>query len=607
MIEIKNSKTTYLGRISGAERYSLDAFIGAVQMREPGGSWQDIKPRLIRDSSGWHVEGAPYYAEVKDDGTRLFCPDKYERSKYIRFLPHPLYAALGKAVTSKADKLTKQAIPSAIRMESTFGSLEFLFTNTGMYLPMTVAGPMKVEGKAVDCLTFDIDTNLDIEALLKAKEGLGILPAHLLDAKENESLLEWTYKNGQLEFGFEIKEYPARLVDAIDIQVGAGADDGYWTSGYNYSNNFDRTLAGRSYDMSYNSWYRYDGITIPQGAAIDVAYLTFYDRSSMGSPETKIYADDQNDPAAPTNWADVTGRTPTTAGVDWDGDPGGGWVNSPPIVDVIQELVDSYDYSNEAIQILHLDDGSANNGDIQDFYAYDNTDDGLGARASYIHIEYSTGGATEKISADAVSGADGSALLADIIEGESGDGAEAGPSLLVGLAKADIGSGTEQSLLSFLLTSFDSGAGIEAVAASLAEHTKGDSGSDTEDISGRSLTLPDFGCSSDMISALITAIVAAETGSGIEQSVLSSIVAKLAAETGSGADAAEMVAGIIASETGLGNDTGMIVGLKQLLSSDIGISIDALKALIGTSKTGLEMKLPGRAGRSGIPSRGVNL
>jgi hypothetical protein len=55
MIEIKNSKTTYLGKASGGDRYALDAFIGAVQMGEPEGLWQDIKPCLVRDADGWHI------------------------------------------------------------------------------------------------------------------------------------------------------------------------------------------------------------------------------------------------------------------------------------------------------------------------------------------------------------------------------------------------------------------------------------------------------------------------------------------------------------------------------------------------------------------------
>jgi hypothetical protein len=43
MIELKSSITTYPGKASGGDKYSRDAFTGAVQMREPAGQWQNMK------------------------------------------------------------------------------------------------------------------------------------------------------------------------------------------------------------------------------------------------------------------------------------------------------------------------------------------------------------------------------------------------------------------------------------------------------------------------------------------------------------------------------------------------------------------------------------
>src|SRR4030042_5761179 len=101
MIELKNSRTTYLGRASGGDKYTLDGFIGAVQMREPGGQWQDIKPCLVRDAGGWHIDNAPYYAEIRDDGSRLFCPVRNERGKYLRLPSIALFSGLPRNILNK--------------------------------------------------------------------------------------------------------------------------------------------------------------------------------------------------------------------------------------------------------------------------------------------------------------------------------------------------------------------------------------------------------------------------------------------------------------------------------------------------------------------------
>ena len=73
----------------------------------------------------------------------------------------------------------------------------------------------------------------------------------------------------------------------------------------------------------------------------------------------KVYADDTITPTAPTDRATHVAKARTTAGVDWDAAFSGTWNTSPSIVSVIQELVDSYDYSGgEPLQILLDDDGS---------------------------------------------------------------------------------------------------------------------------------------------------------------------------------------------------------------------------------------------------------
>jgi hypothetical protein len=606
MIELKNSKTTYQGKAYGGEKYSLDAFIGAVQMLDPVAGWQDIRPQLVRDAGGWHIEGTPYYAEVKDDGTRLFCPDKNEKSRYIKILPHMLYKDLSKTVKARPDKLSGLSINSSIVMPVDFGEVEFLFSNTGMYLPITITSKTTFDNKFKDLLEFDIDTNLDINELLKSRAGLGIPKARIiqdsLDVLSREEILEWSYKDGKLSFGFDLtgKAEALRILDAIDVQVGAGADDGdVAVNRGEFDNTSDWMAIGWYGPAAYSLFTRFTGISGLDGVTVDLMNFLVYKHDESDFDGTIIYAEDAAAPAQITTSADYAARSITTAHLDVSENAGTGW-KTYTITSVGQELADSYDPS--VIQVLWKLGSYA--GNLRGMRTYEYGDHSLAAK---LHIEYTAGGATAKTAAEAGSGADGSALLATMTRAESGDGADAGLSLQSSLAKADSGSGIEQSLLSLLIKSLDTGAGAEAAVILLAGLMKGDSGTGAGGVSGRGLNLPDYGHGVDMLSALMVAVVAVETGGGIEQSTLASIVARMSAETGSGADAAAIIAGIITSETGQGIDAGIIIGLKQLFSADGGISIDALKALIAASGSGSDMKLPGRPGRAGIPSKGVSL
>jgi len=112
----------------------------------------------------------------------------------------------------------------------------------------------------------------------------------------------------------------------------------------------------------------------------------------VGTPLTKVYADDQVAPSAPTTAADHSGRTRTTAGVDWDGFlTVNAWNNAPSLVSVGQELADSFDSS--VIQLLIDDDGTAgpaNNSEHTLHYL--RSYNGSTTLAPKLHIEYTAGG-----------------------------------------------------------------------------------------------------------------------------------------------------------------------------------------------------------------------
>ncbi len=333
----------------------------------------------------------------------------------------------------------------------------------------------------------------------------------------------------------------------INVQVGASADDGYTDSSPAFNNSSSDITVGAYAGKC--AWYRFTGVTIPPSSTIAVAYLSLYERYSNGNPLTRLYFEKANNPAAPTNWSDYNGRTPTTAYVAWNGDPGdNGWYNSPSLVVPLQELVNAYGLNNQAIMVLHKDNGSGA-GVERNSAAWDYSDHTYGAK---LHIEYTSGGATARTSA------------------ETGSGVDSRLSFLSSFARADVGGGSEG-------------------------------------VAGRGLARNDSGGGTDALIALVAAFLAAETGHGIEQSTLMSLVAKVSAETGAGTDIAALVARLASGETGIGVDAGMIPGLKSLFGGDTGAGDDALKALIGTSGGGADMKLPGRLGQVRIPSKGVSL
>jgi hypothetical protein len=183
-------------------------------------------------------------------------------------------------------------------------------------------------------------------------------------------------------------QFPIYIDPTIDEQVGASADDGF-VRGSTFVTTDSSNIIGyyAAAGGVCNSWHRYTNLVDISGTTIDVAYISQYATNSSGTTAlTKITADDQQSPSAPTNTADYNGRTSTTAGVDWDFAPNNtNWINSSSIVTVIQELADSYSPLT-TIQILWKDDGTdqgANHYHRPRSYDYD-----VGQDAVKLHIEY---------------------------------------------------------------------------------------------------------------------------------------------------------------------------------------------------------------------------
>jgi hypothetical protein len=280
-------------------------------------------------------------------------------------MSNPLVSAV-KRIDKGINVLDKTAVPSHVVMDFPWGDIRFVLTNTGLkfIIYFREAPPVALFGRNPKII-LDIDSTFDVKKLIDEKEGLGIPQPRLFSPKEHisdEKYLNWTFKNGELELGFDFGDlqFPLYLQNAtIDEKVSASTDDGSCSSGW-YQTSNNELYTGNVGGNAFHTWARWDNLTVAQLSTISNSYVSIRESGSTGSPLTNIYFEKANDPNYPSSYADFAGRTPTTAFVAWDGDPGlNQYHNSASVDAIIQELVNAYGYSNQAMQMLWKDDGSS--------------------------------------------------------------------------------------------------------------------------------------------------------------------------------------------------------------------------------------------------------
>jgi len=174
----------------------------------------------------------------------------------------------------------------------------------------------------------------------------------------------------------------------LDKQVGAGGDDGGVIEPDGYFPISVYTDAG-FYTNARHSWACWTGVTYE--GDVDVSYMEVYYYGAYGTPLLKVWGVDEDNPPAPTSYAEFFADPLTDAGVDWDGAFSGTWNQSPSLNAVFQELVDSYTISNDAVMVQIRDDGSPANS-MNRFYCYEQTGNVSGPK---LHIEYTPAGGPE--------------------------------------------------------------------------------------------------------------------------------------------------------------------------------------------------------------------
>ena len=174
----------------------------------------------------------------------------------------------------------------------------------------------------------------------------------------------------------------------IDVQVNAEADDGFVACTPELFRN-DSTGIMIGTDLKFSSFLRFSNVTIPGNATITKAYITVVPIvTNPAGPRVNISVANDANPSAPLSSSDYYDRERTASSVNWNASlwHAGVSKNSSDTSNVIQELVDSYDYSTGAPVLIFLDAGGGADGRNQCFAAYEHLD----YAPAKLHIEYVT-------------------------------------------------------------------------------------------------------------------------------------------------------------------------------------------------------------------------
>ena len=127
--------------------------------------------------------------------------------------------------------------------------------------------------------------------------------------------------------------------------------------------------------MANRAFVRFQNITIANAATIQACYARFYaSNSDSGTTVTLTLGfNDEDDPAAPTSYAELNALTMTTATVAWSP---GAWTDgqaylTPDLKTALQEIVDRAGWASGQDVILILEDNSSDDGAYRRFSSHD--------------------------------------------------------------------------------------------------------------------------------------------------------------------------------------------------------------------------------------------
>lgn len=150
-------------------------------------------------------------------------------------------------------------------------------------------------------------------------------------------------------------------------QVAATGDDGGWSIGptspyFSTSAAIIRIGDGSSTDYDRSAWFRFPGVTIPKGAKVTAATLTFTSGGfTTGPPPMVVKAEAADNAATVTSRTDVTGRARAATVQAWtpaSWPASGSTITTVDFAPVVQQITDRAGWvSGNALQ-LFLEDTS---------------------------------------------------------------------------------------------------------------------------------------------------------------------------------------------------------------------------------------------------------
>lgn len=158
-----------------------------------------------------------------------------------------------------------------------------------------------------------------------------------------------SYERGLVQMGPVLVASQGGVTGSSDDQTDAALDDAYEKEDTGFVSTGGTVIRAEANPVAGSRYWGgarfHNGPFPPQGSTIDVAYLEVQVYSVVGDDANlDIHAQDVASPVAFAAGAfNISARARTAASVAWvDNAIGTGWKQSPSIVSVIQELVDSF-------------------------------------------------------------------------------------------------------------------------------------------------------------------------------------------------------------------------------------------------------------------------
>jgi len=367
----------------GRRRYVLDTSLGALHYADDQGAWQEIDDALVDDGAeGFTVKTAatPYLLRADGAGKRRLYPNRHDLTRYIELGGLP---ALG--THQRGPNYLLWDRPNfAVWIRTAPDTLKFVAVLKNANAPTSFAFTASLVG-------------LTRQGQLLLADGVPIARIRkpsAVDAEGIEREATISFAGGKITVGLDTTGlvFPIELDPTVEVSVDASNND-YSDRGDVFSSTTTTLYLGNITAADQHWGCLFPLVTIPPGQTVSNCHITVVAASTMSTTTVNalIYGNDTATPTAPVNHTGFDALVLTGASVPWNAI--GTWTianlyDTPDISAIVQELLNSYDYSSGAhMQFILYNNASSLNarrsGSPWDHATYD---------PPLLHIEYNGGG-----------------------------------------------------------------------------------------------------------------------------------------------------------------------------------------------------------------------